>query len=118
MSYAMTRMQKNCYDFIAYRLRKTGVPPSFQEMSDHLGLRSKSSVHRLVTALEERGKIVRLPNRARSITLADDNLFLRLPAELTSQLSVIADATGMSITEVATRAIVHYVALISARAAA
>jgi SOS-response transcriptional repressor LexA len=113
MSYAMTRQQKRCYDFIAYRLRETGVPPSFQEMNDALGLRSKSGVHRLITALEERGKIVRLPNRARSITIADDNLFLRLPAELNSQLALIADANRLSVSEVATRYIVHGLAMAS-----
>lgn len=111
MSYAMTRQQKACYDFIAYRLREAGVPPSFQEMNDHLGLRSKSCVHRLLVALEERGKIVRLPNRARSITLADENLFLRLPADLTGRLTIIADAHHLSVTEVATRAIVHGLSL-------
>lgn len=107
MSYAMTRKQKEAYDYIAACLQDTGVPPSFQEITDALGLRSKSGTHRIITALEERGKIVRLPNRARSIALADDNLFLRLPAELTSRLTMIADANHLSVTEVATRAIVH-----------
>lgn len=107
MSYATTRRQKDCYDFIAARIAETGISPSFDEMADALGLRSKSGIHRIITALVERGKIVRLPNRARSIALADDNLFLRLPAELTSRLTMIADKHGISVTEVATRAIVH-----------
>lgn len=107
MSYATTRRQKDCYDYIAACLQDTGVPPSFDEMKDALGLRSKSGIHRIIIALEERGKIVRLPNRARSITLADENLFLRLPAELTSRLTTIADKHGISVTEAATRAIVH-----------
>lgn len=111
MSYAMTRRQKDCYDYIAACLQDTGVPPSFDEMKDALGLRSKSGVHRIIAALEERGKIVRLRNRARSISIADDNLFLRLPAELTSQLTIIADATRRSVPEVATEAIVHWLAI-------
>jgi len=53
--------------FIHERLTETGVPPSFDEMKDALDLRSKSGIHRLITALEERGFIRRLPNRARAI---------------------------------------------------
>jgi len=49
------------------RLKEAGVPPSFDEMKDALDLRSKSGIHRLITALEERGFIRRLPNRARAI---------------------------------------------------
>lgn len=111
MSYATTRRQKDCYDYIVACLQDTGVPPSFDEMKDALGLRSKSGVHRIITALVERGKIVRLPNRARSIALADDNLFLRLPAELTTRLSLIAEFNRLSVSEVATRYIVHGLAL-------
>jgi repressor LexA len=53
--------------FIHERLKESGVPPSFDEMKDALDLRSKSGIHRLITALEERGFIRRLPNRARAI---------------------------------------------------
>jgi repressor LexA len=53
--------------FIHERLKEAGVPPSFDEMKDALDLRSKSGIHRLITALEERGFIRRLPNRARAI---------------------------------------------------
>jgi repressor LexA len=48
-------------------LKESGVPPSFDEMKDALDLRSKSGIHRLITALEERGFIRRLPNRARAV---------------------------------------------------
>src|SRR5438128_2614383 len=48
-------------------LKESGIPPSFDEMKDALDLRSKSGIHRLITALEERGFIRRLPNRARAI---------------------------------------------------
>src|SRR5262249_62204447 len=53
--------------FIHERFKEAGVPPSFDEMRDALALRSKSGIHRLITALEERGFIRRLPNRARAI---------------------------------------------------
>jgi repressor LexA len=53
--------------FIHERIRESGVPPSFDEMKDALDLKSKSGIHRLITALEERGFIRRLPNRARAI---------------------------------------------------
>jgi repressor LexA len=53
--------------FIHERLKEAGVPPSFDEMKDALDLRSKSGIHRLITALEERGFIRRLPNRARAL---------------------------------------------------
>src|SRR5262249_15722937 len=59
--------------FIHERLKESGVPPSFDEMKDALFLRSKSGIHRLIIALEERGFIRRLPNRARALEV------LRLP---------------------------------------
>jgi repressor LexA len=63
----LTRKQHELLRFIHERLRETGVPPSFDEMKDALDLRSKSGIHRLILALEERGFIRRLPNRARAI---------------------------------------------------
>src|SRR5437762_12750498 len=63
----LTRKQFELLRFIHERLKETGVPPSFDEMKDALDLRSKSGIHRLITALEERGFIRRLPNRARAI---------------------------------------------------
>jgi repressor LexA len=63
----LTRKQFELLRFIHERLTETGVPPSFDEMKDALDLRSKSGIHRLITALEERGFIRRLPNRARAI---------------------------------------------------
>jgi repressor LexA len=59
--------------FINERLKESGIPPSFDEMKDALDLRSKSGIHRLITALEERGFIRRLPNRARALEV------IRLP---------------------------------------
>src|SRR6476469_1475543 len=63
----LTRKQYELLRFISERLKESGVPPSFDEMKDALDLRSKSGIHRLITALEERGFIRRLPNRARAI---------------------------------------------------
>src|ERR1700709_1624669 len=63
----LTRKQFELLRFIHERLKEAGVPPSFDEMKAALDLRSKSGIHRLITALEERGFIRRLPNRARAI---------------------------------------------------
>ena len=63
----LTKKQLDLLDFIDRRLKRDGVPPSFDEMKEALDLRSKSGIHRLITALEERGFIRRLPHRARAI---------------------------------------------------
>lgn len=63
----LTQKQMELLTFVNGRLKETGVPPSFDEMKDALELRSKSGIHRLIKALEERGFIRRLPNRARAI---------------------------------------------------
>jgi len=63
----LTQKQKDLLVFINDRLQESGVPPSFDEMKDALSLKSKSGIHRLITALEERGFIRRLPHRARAL---------------------------------------------------
>ncbi len=65
----LTRKQLELLDFIQKRVAVDGVPPSFDEMKDALDLRSKSGIHRLITALEERGFIRRLPHRARALEI-------------------------------------------------
>jgi len=72
----LTKKQLDLLEFIHKRLQKNGVPPSFDEMKVELGLRSKSGIHRLITALEERGFIRRLAHRARAIEI------IRLPESL------------------------------------
>lgn len=72
----LTRKQIQLLDFIQKRMARDGVPPSFDEMKEALDLRSKSGIHRLVTALEERGFIRRLPHRARALEI------VRLPDAL------------------------------------
>lgn len=65
----LTRKQLELLDFIHKRIQRDGVPPSFDEMKEALALRSKSGIHRLITALEERGFIRRLAHRARAIEI-------------------------------------------------
>lgn len=73
----LTRKQLDLLRFIQERVREGGVPPSFDEMKDALDLKSKSGIHRLITALEERGFLRRLPNRARALEV------IRMPEALT-----------------------------------
>jgi repressor LexA len=77
----LTRKQHELLLFVHERLKETGVPPSFDEMKDALDLRSKSGIHRLIKALEERGFIRRLPNRARALEI------LRLPESMAPGLA-------------------------------
>lgn len=63
----LTRKQLELLLFINDRLKEEGVPPSFEEMKEALNLQSKSGVHRLIVALEERGFLKRMPNRARAL---------------------------------------------------
>lgn len=63
----LTRKQHELLTFIQVRLEESGISPSFEEMKEALDLKSKSGVHRLISALEERGFIRRLPNRARAL---------------------------------------------------
>jgi len=72
----LTQKQKDLLLLIDNRIKALGVPPSYDEMKDHLGLASKSGIHRLITALEERGFIRRLPNKARALEV------LKLPADV------------------------------------
>src|SRR3990170_1848745 len=65
----LTSKQKELLMFIHERLKETGIPPSFDEMKEALDLKSKSGIHRLITALEERGFVRRLPHRARAMEI-------------------------------------------------
>ncbi len=79
----LTQKQKQLLVFIHGRMQEAGVPPSFDEMKDALDLKSKSGIHRLITALVERGFIRRLPHRARAIEvikLPDDAANVAIPA--------------------------------------
>lgn len=75
----LTLKQRELLRFIQERLSQEGVPPSFDEMKEALNLKSKSGIHRLITALEERGFIKRLPNRARALEV------VKMPADISSK---------------------------------
>jgi len=75
----LTRKQHELLLFIHKHLKKQGVSPSFEEMKEAVGLKSKSGIHRLVTGLEERGFLRRLPHRARALEV------LRLPDNMTQR---------------------------------
>lgn len=74
----LTRKQHELLMFIHERIKETGVSPSFDEMKDALDLASKSGIHRLITALEERGFLRRLPHRARALEV------VKLPQQATT----------------------------------
>jgi repressor LexA len=76
----LTRKQYELLMFIHERVRETGIPPSFDEMKDALDLRSKSGIHRLITALEERGFLKRMEKRARALEI------LKLPDNVAETL--------------------------------
>lgn len=88
----LTRKQQELLCFIDGRLKESGVSPSFEEMKDALSLRSKSGVHRLINALEERHFIRRLPNRARALEV------LRLPDAMNPAFESLRKASAAAIT--------------------
>ncbi|MCP1170444.1 transcriptional repressor LexA [Limimaricola litoreus] len=82
----LTRKQSDLLEFIHRRIKADGVPPSFDEMKDALDLRSKSGIHRLITALEERGFIRRLAHRARALEI------IKLPEAMETRLAAEGQA--------------------------
>jgi len=88
----LTRKQHELIRFIQARLEESGVSPSFEEMKEALDLKSKSGVHRLISALEERGFIRRLPNRARALEVLrqPDDVMTKAPARAANSNSAAA----------------------------
>ncbi|MEP2828165.1 transcriptional repressor LexA [Parvibaculum sp.] len=86
----LTRKQHELLMFIHERIKEGGVSPSFDEMKEALDLRSKSGIHRLITALEERGFIRRLPHRARALEI------LKLPESASPSLAIARGGKGFS----------------------
>jgi len=84
----LTKKQYELLVLIDQRIKDAGVPPSFDEMKDALGLKSKSGIHRLISGLEERGFIRRLPHRARALEV------LKLPENLGQSGSNAAEAAA------------------------
>ncbi|MFN4134885.1 MAG: transcriptional repressor LexA [Novosphingobium sp.] len=96
----LTRKQHDLLIFIQTRLEETGISPSFEEMKEALDLKSKSGVHRLISALEERGFIRRLPNRARALEV------LRKPESAVGKAAVAApprEAVGAAVSPASLR---------------
>lgn len=87
----LTAKQHELIRFIQQRLEETGISPSFEEMKEALDLKSKSGVHRLISALEERGFLRRLPNRARALEV------VRQPEDVTPARSAAAGGNVVSI---------------------
>src|SRR5579864_4740159 len=87
----LTKKQHELLMFINQRLAATGIAPSFDEMKDALTLRSKSGIHRLISGLEERGFIRRLPHRARALEV------VRLPEDSAAPSTAAAAASGAAI---------------------
>jgi repressor LexA len=85
----LTAKQHELIRFIQQRLEETGISPSFEEMKEALDLKSKSGVHRLISALEERGFLRRLPNRARALEV------IRQPGDTTPARSAAAAADNV-----------------------
>lgn len=98
---ALTRKQRELLDYIRLHQCEAKESPSFAEMREALGLKSKSGVHRLVTALVERGYLKRLPNRARALeVVADPHLpdyVSTLSIMPTSDLAAEARRRGLSL---------------------
>ncbi|HAD17976.1 MAG: transcriptional repressor LexA [Pseudomonadota bacterium] len=88
----LTAKQHELIRFIQQRLEDTGISPSFEEMKEALDLKSKSGVHRLISALEERGFIRRLPNRARALEVVKlpENAVMGSPAPVAANDAVSA----------------------------
>ncbi|MEQ5786594.1 transcriptional repressor LexA [Erythrobacter sp. NFXS35] len=86
----LTAKQHELIRFIQQRLEETGISPSFEEMKEALDLKSKSGVHRLISALEERGFLRRLPNRARALEV------IRQPEDSTPVRSAADNVIAMT----------------------
>lgn len=88
----LTHKQRELLDFIGERIATEGVCPSFEEMKVAMGLKAKSNIHRLLTGLEERGVIQRLPHRARAIEILETPR--PLLRSVTKGRPLIAEDTG------------------------
>ena len=95
----LTAKQHELLLFIQRRLEESGVSPSFEEMKEALDLKSKSGVHRLISALEERGFIRRLPNRARALEV------LRQPDDVNAKGPKLVSSNPANANDAVTRAI-------------
>lgn len=90
----LTKKQKDLLLYIHEKMSQDDIPPSFEEMKDALGLKSKSGIHRLISALVERGYIERLPHRARALQIK------RLPGDLTPNTEAKQPANDITLDEI------------------
>lgn len=97
----LTAKQHELIRFIQQRLVETGISPSFEEMKEALDLKSKSGVHRLISALEERGFLRRLPNRARALEV------IRQPEDATPARAMGGNVVSLAASTPATRTVTH-----------
>lgn len=110
MSYPLTSRGDELLAFIAgFLMEHGGIAPTYDEMKDALGLKSKSGVHRMLGQLEERGAIRRLPGRVRCIELTDD-CSVELPPELYRQAARLARLQGRSIDDITADAVRELIA--------
>ena len=82
----LTLKQKELLDYISLTNSKRGVCPSYEEMKNKLNLKSKSGIHRIISALEERGFIRKLANKARAIEVIDTNIAISKIKEVTNKV--------------------------------
>lgn len=97
----LTRKQADLLNYLRFQIARDGVSPSFEEMKNTLGLASKSGVHRLLSALEERGFIARRRNRARAIEVLKETSVPATPVKLATTEALIAElaARGVHVME-------------------
>lgn len=90
--FGLTAQQQQLFDFVQAEITGGRGAPSYEEIADRLGFKSKSNVHRLVDAIIERGWLVKLPNRARSLALPVDagsaSLQVTIPSALAGRLAM------------------------------
>ncbi|WP_409566257.1 LexA family protein [Methylobacterium sp. J-070] len=106
----LTGRQARLLAFIVAEAEAGRPPPSFSEMAAHMGLHSKSGIHRLLTALEERGHVVRLPHRTRALALAgsEPGDAPRLPEPVADRLSAYCRRRRLAVRDVLAAAVASY----------
>lgn len=82
----LTQKQKELLDYITLTNKKRGICPSYEEMKNRLNLKSKSGIHRIISALEERGFIRKLANKARAIEVIETNISISKSQDITNRV--------------------------------
>ena len=117
MQIGMTRRMLDCLSFIELRWQEETIPPTFDEIKIHLGLKSKSGVARLIDSLVERGAIVRLPGRARALMpTRQRHIAILLPPTVEQRLRLIAAQTKQTPENFVTKLIMEKISIPADRA--